>query len=616
MPSSGTLALLTAAFLLAELFQRSDDELLPELDGERFSLSAPVHVASIIVLGAWPAALIGVVGTLAVRPFKGEPWRKCLVRAAGLGIAALAGGLAFQLAGSTPGEIHVSEDLLAIVVLGMVYGAIRSLAAALIGGRLLPQADVLTIAAEVGLGLLLAFAALENLWLAAALAPVLLLLDSIYRRLGRLRREMAMALETFANIVDERDPSTHGHSVRVAQYVRELADGLGLPRAEASRLWWAGRLHDLGKVAVDASVLRKPGKLDDAEWATVRRAPRLSARLLQRFRFAAAQAQAVEYHRERYDGSGYYGAQLTDLPLAAHFLIVADSFDAMTTDRPFKRRRLTHVEALEEIERGSGTQFHPAIAKAFVAIRRGIDPAEVLTAEELGPLRDAGSPDHFHLPRRSELRRRPELLALGGVTVALGGLGMGFLPVTLVGASVALLGLRMWTTMRLRTRRLSAAVDDALAGGENRTEVFGRVVDAVGEAWRVDYAALVEWCEDGAGGTLVLERGHETGPPEPVLVSWLLREAESGNDISIDLGAELSGGHVSLALPLRRENSALVGFLVLRGLDRPAPHVWPALRGSVDRIGLTFAEAPETAVVRSTEPLDPDGREHAGALEA
>src|SRR5918995_925504 len=331
MPSLGTLALLTAAFLLAELFQRSDDELLPELEGERFSLSAPVHVAAIIVLGAWPAALIGLVGTFAVRPFRGEPWRKSLKRGAGLGVAALAGGFAFQLAGSTPGELHVSEDLLAITVLGMVYGALRSLGAALMGGRLLPQADVLTTAAEVGLGLLLAFAALENLWLAAALAPVLLLLDQIYGRLGRLRREMAMALETFANIVDERDPTTHGHSLRVAQYVRELADGLGLPRAEASRLWWAGRLHDLGKVAVDAAVLRKPGKLNDAEWAAVRRAPRLSARLLQRFRFAAAQAQAVEYHRERYDGLGYYGAQLTDLPLAAHFLIVADSFDAMTT---------------------------------------------------------------------------------------------------------------------------------------------------------------------------------------------------------------------------------------------------------------------------------------------
>lgn len=263
MPSLGTLALLTAAFLLAELFQRSDDELLPELEGERFSLSAPVHVASIIVLGAWPAALIGVVGTFAVRPFKGEPWRKSLARGAGLGVAALAGGFAFQLAGSTPGEIQVSEDLLAIAVLGMVYGAIRSLGAALMGGRLLPQADVLTTTAEVGLGLLLAFAALESLWLAAALTPVLLLSDPIYGRLERLRREMAKALETFANIVEERDPTTHGHSLRVAQYVRELADGLGLPHARPHASGGAG-----GSTTSAKSRSTRPSSASPASWTT------------------------------------------------------------------------------------------------------------------------------------------------------------------------------------------------------------------------------------------------------------------------------------------------------------------------------------------------------------
>ena len=93
---------------------------------------------------------------------------------------------------------------------------------------------------------------------------------------------------------------------------------------------------------------------------------------------------------------------------------------------------------------------------------------------------------------------------------------MGLLPVTAVGAAAALLGLRMWTIMRLRTRRLSAAVDEALAGGENRTEVFGRVVDAVGEAWRVDYAALVEWREDGAGGNSSSSADRTAGPPETV----------------------------------------------------------------------------------------------------
>ena len=107
----------------------------------------------------------------------------------------------------------------------------------------------------------------------------------------------------------------------------------------------------------------------------MRRHPRLSARLLQRFEFVAPQARAVELHHERMDGRGYYGVGGDDLPLASHFLIVADSFDAMTTDRPY-RPGLSHEAALMEIERNAGTQFHPAVAKAFVAVQRGFDPAD------------------------------------------------------------------------------------------------------------------------------------------------------------------------------------------------------------------------------------------------
>src|SRR5207249_3614472 len=182
--------------------------------------------------------------------------------------------------------------------------------------------DLITASAAVGLGVVLAYAAIGQIWLAVVLVPLLLLVERLYARVVALRREMATALETFANIVDERDPSTYGHSARVAGYVRDLARAFGLPASEVGRLWWAGRLHDLGKVAVDAAVLGKPGKLSPAEWGTVWRAPRLSARLLQRFRFAAQQAQAVEYHRERYNGRGYYRVRSENIPLAAHFLIL------------------------------------------------------------------------------------------------------------------------------------------------------------------------------------------------------------------------------------------------------------------------------------------------------
>ena len=200
------------------------------------------------------------------------------------------------------------------------------------------QPDFAAAAAEVGLGAILALFALGHPWNVIAVVPVALAVNQAHARVRRSRQETLHALETFANIVDERDPSTYRHSIRVAGYVDSLARALGLPYSDIDRLRWAARLHDLGKVAVDAAVLSKPGKLRPHEWSTVWRAPRLSARLLRRFEVSAAEARAVEYHRERYDGRGYYGIPAADQPLAAQFLVVADSFDAMTTRPPVPRR--------------------------------------------------------------------------------------------------------------------------------------------------------------------------------------------------------------------------------------------------------------------------------------
>ncbi|HEU4942220.1 MAG TPA: HD domain-containing phosphohydrolase [Gaiellaceae bacterium] len=584
--SLGSLALAAAAVIAAELLHRRDDDLgTDEAAPDRFSVTAPIVAATALVLGPWPALLVGALGSLGVRRLAGDPWRESAVRALSLGAAGFAGGYAYVLAGSETGAVVLPDDLLGLAVLGMVFSAVKTLVNRLAARATAIETDLLAAAAEVSLGAALAVAAESNLWYAALLAPVLLLLERLHWRLIGLRREVAAALETFANIVDERDRSTRGHSVRVADSVRELAEALDLPRSDVRRLWWAGRLHDLGKVAVDASVLGKPTRLNDEEWAAVRRAPRLSARLLQRFRFAAHQAKAVEYHRERLDGSGYYGARGKDIPLAAHFLIVADSFDAMTSHRPF-RRRLTREEALAEIEENAGTQFHPAIAKAFVAVQRGLPPTGVLSEGELSAIRDSSVPS----PLRSglgELGSRPELLIAAGATLGLVGVGTELIEVAAAGAAVALLGGLRWLTSRIRAHRLAKALADAVSA-EGRTAVFGRVADSFEGAWRLDFALLVAWEEDGTGGSVELQRG-ESGVADPELTSWLLREADSGRELISDDGSQLARPGSSLALPLRRENSSLVGFFVLGGPGRPPAHVVAAARASLDRIGLALA---------------------------
>jgi hypothetical protein len=598
------LLLFAAALIAAELLHRRDTDLGTEEEADRFSVAAPLAVAAAIALGPWQALLVATVCVGPVRLLQGSGWRESAVRALSLGSASLAGGYAYLLAGSEAGMLALPDDLLGLAVLGVAFSTVKTLVVRLSAGSTSFEPDLLPAGAEVALGAAVAIAADANLWNAALVVPVLLLIERLYGRMIALRREVAAALETFANLVDERDPSTLRHSVRVAESVRELAEALGLPRGDVQRLWWAGRLHDLGKVAVDAAVLRKPGKLDAAEWAAVRRAPRLSARLLQRFRFAAQQAKAVEYHRERLDGSGYYGARGADLPLAAHFLMVADSFDAMTSERSF-RARLTRENALAEIEANAGTQFHPVLAKAFVAVQRGERPADVLSKEELSEIRGASVPAPSRGPAGG-VALRPELLVAIGVAAALVGVGIEVPEVVGGGAIVGFAGLILWAASRLRAGRLRRRLDEVLAADDERRVVFDRIVDVFERAWPLQFAQLVSWHEDGAGGTVALRRGS-WAVPDPELMSWLLREAESSHELIVDDGDELGSEAVTIALPLRLENSALVGFLVLGGMRRPPAHVLATARSVLDRLGLALAEAadPDAVPAHLAEPPAP-----------
>ncbi|HET7759960.1 MAG TPA: HD domain-containing phosphohydrolase, partial [Gaiellaceae bacterium] len=415
------LALFAAAALAAELLEEPESARVREPLGPGvFRVASGVDIAAVIVLGPWRGALVAGSAALLARLMRGG-WRYAAFQASAFALASVAAGYAFELGGGRVGHLALPDDLVPLTVLALVYLLVSRGLLQVVGSLEVLQPDFGAAAAEVGLGAILALFALGHPWNVLAVIPVALAVNRAHARVRRSRQETLHALETFANIVDERDPSTYRHSIRVAGYVDTLARALGLPYSDIDRLRWAARLHDLGKVAVDSAVLSKPGKLRPNEWDAVWRAPRLSARLLRRFEVSAAEARAVEYHRERYDGRGYYGVPPGDQPLAAHFLVVADSFDAMTSDRAY-RPGLSTEEALAEIERNVGTQFHPAVAKAFVALQRGQDPFGNLTAEEREEIGSSATP--YRVPEirgARDVKERPELIALAGVIGALAG---------------------------------------------------------------------------------------------------------------------------------------------------------------------------------------------------
>jgi HD-GYP domain-containing protein (c-di-GMP phosphodiesterase class II) len=188
-------------------------------------------------------------------------------------------------------------------------------------------------------------------------------------RLARMEeqfQQQTLAMATsLVSLIDLRDRYTGGHSQRVARYVRNIAVQLCLPDEQADTIVFAASLHDIGKIGVPDHVLLKRGKLNDEEFGWIRQHPEwgwMAVRNVDGFQEAAL---LVLHHHERLDGRGYPSRlRGAEIPLGSRLIAVADSYDALTTDRPYRTAR-SKDEALTEIERCIGTQFDPQVVDAF-----------------------------------------------------------------------------------------------------------------------------------------------------------------------------------------------------------------------------------------------------------
>ena len=173
-------------------------------------------------------------------------------------------------------------------------------------------------------------------------------------------------IEAFSAAMHVCDPSLEGHASRVRGYAEAVARRLGWGAERVAELRVGATLHDVGKVNVRADVLRKPGSLDAEEMSEIRAHPVEGAWLIAGIRSLAVALPYVLFHHERWDGRGYPTRRSgTDIPIEGRILAVADAFDAMTTDRPY-RRALPVDRALDEVRRGSGSQFDPTVAEALI----------------------------------------------------------------------------------------------------------------------------------------------------------------------------------------------------------------------------------------------------------
>ena len=183
-------------------------------------------------------------------------------------------------------------------------------------------------------------------------------------------------IKSIASALDAKDPYTHGHSMRVTLYSIILAKELNTPEDQLELIETAGLLHDIGKIAIPESILCKAGKLTDDEFKIMKTHPINSEKLLSSIKKLHDICPGVKYHHEKWNGKGYpEGLAGENIPFAARVIAIADTYDAMTSTRSY-RKALSHEIAIEEIEKCAGTQFDPNLAKKFIEIENIINSAK------------------------------------------------------------------------------------------------------------------------------------------------------------------------------------------------------------------------------------------------
>ena len=374
-----------AALAVVLLFMILSEASPVSLPGGGYSTStAVIDLACLIVLGPVATASLDAVSTLVIQ---GLVLRKPVVRLihniAIFALTSFAAGYAFLAAGGKVGALEVPRDIPAVLLCGGVYFLCNSaLVSTVIGLTQGPSPwriwqrnflqGILHHLSFIALGALVAVVYLRlGAWPLALVVLPLLVARHSFGLYMEIRSDLKDFVRALSEVLEEVDPYTRHHSVRVSQYAVRLARGLRLPERQVEEIEYAALVHDLGKIGPHHQhILQKPGMLSHDEQRTLRAHPAAGAEIVARVRALRRASEIVRSHHERPDGLGYpFGLAAEDVPIGARILNVSDAFDAMTSDRPY-RRALSIEAALNELQRGAGTQFDSQVVDCLMRLQR------------------------------------------------------------------------------------------------------------------------------------------------------------------------------------------------------------------------------------------------------
>jgi len=345
---------------------------------------ASLDFAALLVFGGpWTAVLNVLATALAQGVLRRQPPLRVVFNAAlyVVMIAATAG--VFALLGGHVGRIDLPGDLVALVACGLTYFLVNglglSLILALTGG---PSAwrifqvnffvTALHHLSYLALGAVTAVAFFRlGPWALALFVLPILLASLSFRRYFEMRQDLLEFVRALAEVLEEVDPYTRQHSVRVAEYSKLVGRAMGMSERAVLDLEYGALLHDLGKVGRQYQyILQKPGRLSLEEQATMRAHPAEGAAIVAKVRALRRASDIVKNHHERPDGLGYpCGLRGDDIPLGSRIVMACDAFDAMTSDRPY-RRAMSSERAAAELAKHAGTQFDAGVVAALEGLIR------------------------------------------------------------------------------------------------------------------------------------------------------------------------------------------------------------------------------------------------------
>ena len=353
---------------------------IPLPAGGSMTVSSAMNYAGIVVMGTVPTAWAGVISAVAVQlVILRRPVLKAIFNTAVVALTVLAAGRVYNALGGSIGTLQLPRDIAYLLVSGIAYFIVNTGSISVVIGleqSLSPLRvwqvnfmwTIFHLMALLPFGAVLALVYFTaGPWGIVLFFIPLLLARYSFKLYVDMRRDHFDFVRALTGVIDEIDPYTRQHSLRVAEYAVKLARGLNLSESEVQTIEYAALVHDLGKIDIRyRDILSKPGALSTDERKTLTRHPGVGADIVTKVKSLKRASEMVRSHHERPDGKGYpYGLMDQDVPVGARILNVCDAFDAMTSDRPY-RPAMTTEQAIQELIRCSGTQFDKRVVNCAV----------------------------------------------------------------------------------------------------------------------------------------------------------------------------------------------------------------------------------------------------------